>query len=64
MSDRAYRNLSFEPAAGVEQLLDKQEGRVAESMKVSERGRGQMNYSRLLDVIDSVGAPRTNRARF
>lgn len=64
MADRAYSNLSFEPAAGVEQLLDKQEDRVAKSMKISERGRGQMNYSRLLDVIDSVGAPRTNRARF
>jgi hypothetical protein len=63
MSDKAYAGMSFEPSAGVDQLLDKQEGRIAESMNVSERGIGQANYSRLLDAIDSAGMPQTNRAR-
>ena len=63
MADRAYADLPTGQPAGIEQLLDTQEGRIEAAMRINEHGVDNPLMTRLLSSLSASSGVRTERAR-
>ena len=63
IADRAYADLPTGQPAGIEQLLDTQEGRIEAAMRINEHGVDNPMMTRLLSSLSASSGVRTERAR-